>query len=179
MGSCAGIMWGPSREQFLLMVNINCLKDRLYRKEMAESVRSDPTHQLDSATRSDSAFRIPFRLHNDRQASASDRVPRPSRSPNASAVDTGRDRDRARTACRESTVDLRPVEVRRRQHGVDVRLLQRQCRVVVEQAAVEPADLAGTHSKILYINDLHINIDNPWPPPTSSRHRSSLACRQP
>ena len=35
-------------------------------------------------------------------------------------------------------VDLRPVEVRRRQHRLDVGLLQRQRGVVIEQAAVEP-----------------------------------------
>ena len=37
-------------------------------------------------------------------------------------------------------VDLRPVEVRRRQHRLDVGPLQRQRRAVVEQAAVEPGD---------------------------------------
>ena len=37
-------------------------------------------------------------------------------------------------------VDLRPVEVRRRQHRLDVGLLQRQRRAVIEQPAVEPVD---------------------------------------
>ena len=55
---------------------------------------------------------------------------------------------RAGRACRDETaleqrsedrrVDLRPVQVRRRQYRLDVGLLQRQRHAVVEQTAVEP-----------------------------------------